>query len=136
MSVFVRKVKTKSGATAVQIITKTGRQVTGIDHVGPAHTDTDIALLIDIAKRRIRERERAAGQGEFDLGEVAAPKPTAVLQRAYSLLLYDTLVEMYDRIVFGISVVDPVFRDLVMTRIIEPASKFDTIRIRVWCMSR
>lgn len=129
MSVFVRKVKTKSGATAVQIVTKTGRQVTGIEHIGSAHTDTDLALLIDIAKQRIRERARDAGQGEFDLGLPSAPASTALLARAYSRLLYDALAAVYARLGFAAAVDDPVFRDLVIARIIEPASKLDTIRI-------
>lgn len=129
MSVFVRKVKTKSGATAVQIVTKTGRQVTGIDHIGSAHTDTDLALLTDIAKQRIRERVRAAGQGEFDFPLAPSPASTAVLTRAYSRLLYNTLANIYARLGFSSVVDDAVFRDLVIARIIEPASKLDTIRI-------
>ena len=129
MSVFVRKVKTKSGATAVQVVTKTGRQVTGIDHIGSAHTDTDLALLIDIAKQRIRDRARDAGQGEFDFALTTSPMSTAVLTRAYSRLLYDTLTGVYARLGFASAVDDAVFRDLVIARIIEPASKLDTIRI-------
>lgn len=129
MSVFVRKVKTKSGATAVQIVTKTGRQVTGIDHIGSAHTDTDLALLIDIAKQRIRDRARDAGQGEFDLSLTPSPASTAVLTHAYSRLLYDTLAGVYTQLGFTAAVDDAVFRDLVIARIIEPASKLDTIRI-------
>ncbi len=129
MSVFVRKVKTKSGATAVQIVTKTGRQVTGIDHIGSAHTDTDLALLIDIAKQRIRERQRVAGQGEFEFDLAPSPASTAVLTRAYSRLLYDTLAGVYARLGFASVVDDPVFRDLVIARIIEPASELDTIRV-------
>lgn len=46
----------------------------------------------------------------------------------YSGLLYDTLNDVYDRLGFD-AVDDPVFRQLVLTRIIELASKLDTIRI-------
>lgn len=129
MSVFVRKVKTASGATAVQIVTKQGRQVVGIEHLGSAHTDTDLALLIDIGRYRIRERERDAGQAEFDLGETARATVNAVLLRSHSRLLYDTLAGVYDRLGFTDVVTDPVFRDLVIARVIEPSSKLDTIRI-------
>lgn len=126
---FVRKVKTKSGATAVQIVTKTGRRVTGIEHLGSAHTDTDLALLVDMARSRIRERERLAGQAEFDLDEAGVPEVRAVLQRSFSRLLYVTLTGVYARLGFDQAVPDSVFRDLVIARVIEPASKLDTIRI-------
>ena len=36
MSCFIRKVPTKSGATAVQIVYKRGREVVGIKHIGSA----------------------------------------------------------------------------------------------------
>lgn len=129
MSVFVRKVKTKSGATAVQIVTKTGRQVTGIEHLGSAHTETDLALLLDMARSRVRDRERLAGQAEFDLGEAVVPEKRAVLQRSFSRLLYDTISGVYEKLGFDTAVHDNVFRDLVIARVIEPSSKLDTIRI-------
>jgi hypothetical protein len=44
--VFVRRVKTASGATAVQIVHKRGRRVLGIEHIGSAHTDNELALLL------------------------------------------------------------------------------------------
>ena len=45
MGVFVRRVRTASGATAVQIVHKRGRTVLGIEHIGSAHTDDELALL-------------------------------------------------------------------------------------------
>ncbi len=45
MGSFVRKVKTASGATAVQIMHKRGRRVLGIDHIGSARTEAELALL-------------------------------------------------------------------------------------------
>lgn len=129
MSVFVRKVKTGSGATAVQIVTKQGRQVAGIEHLGSAHTKTDLALLVDLARAKIRDRERLAGQAEFDLGETPSPVTQAVLLRSFSRLLYDTLASVYARLGFTDAVDDDVFKDLVIARVIEPSSKLDTIRI-------
>jgi len=48
---FVRRVKTASGATAVQIVHKRGRRVLGIEHIGSAHTD-ELALLLQLAEER------------------------------------------------------------------------------------
>nr|WP_268958148.1 hypothetical protein [Occultella glacieicola] len=44
MASFVRKVPTASGARAVQIVHKQGRQVTGIEHIGSAHDEAQLAL--------------------------------------------------------------------------------------------
>jgi hypothetical protein len=67
VSRFVRKVRTASGAVAVQVVTKQGRRVLGIEHVGSAHTDEDLALLVADANARL-----LPGQDAFDLGDVAA----------------------------------------------------------------
>ena len=37
--VFVRKVRTASGAVAVQVMRKAGRRDVLVEHVGSAHTD-------------------------------------------------------------------------------------------------
>jgi hypothetical protein len=50
---FVRRVKTASGATAVQIVHKRGRVVQGIDHVGSAHDADQLALLEQVARERL-----------------------------------------------------------------------------------
>lgn len=58
----MRKVKTASGATAVQIVHKTGSRRDGIDHVGSAHTDADLHVLLATAHRQL-----AGDQPELDL---------------------------------------------------------------------
>lgn len=131
MSVFVRRVITGSGATAVQIVSKDHGVRRILEHVGSAHTDSDLAILVQTARTRIRERAAAQGQPELDLGFAWADRPPsrAMLQRSYSRLLYDTLEGAYLRLGFDGALNDGVFRDLVIARVIEPASKLDTIRI-------
>ena len=53
VSRFVRKVRTASGAVAVQVVTRRGRQVEGIEHMGFAHTDAELALLLAAARERL-----------------------------------------------------------------------------------
>jgi len=65
VSRFVRKVRTASGAVAVQIVTRRGRQVERVEHVGSAHSDGELALLLASARERL-----APGQDVLDLGEV------------------------------------------------------------------
>ena len=62
---FVRKVRTASGAVAVQVVMRRGRQVEGIEHVGSAHTDAELALLLAAARELL-----FPGQGVLDLGDL------------------------------------------------------------------
>ena len=120
---------TRSGATQVQIITKQRRKIVNVEHIGSTHTDVDGAVMVEIAKERIRTHTKTAGHVEFDIGDHS---PTAasrlVLQRAYSRFLFDTLASVYDRLGFNTVVGDSVRRDLVIARIIEPSSKPDRRR--------
>src|SRR5665647_2399780 len=68
----MRKVRTSSGAVAVQVVTREGRRVVKIDHVGSAHTDAELELLVQAARERLRP-----GQEVFDLG-VLERKPARV----------------------------------------------------------
>jgi hypothetical protein len=122
---FVRRVKTASGATAVQIVRKRGRRVLGIEHIGSAHTDDELAVLLRIADER-----RHAGQLALDLGgagEAAAGK-AAVVEGTSSLILWETLAGIYADL--GLDRLgDDAFRALVLARVIEPVSKLDTVRV-------
>lgn len=123
---FVRRVRTKSGATAVQIVHKRGRRILGMEHIGSAHDEVELALLTQLARERMH-----AGQEELPLGEdrpggrpVAGPVVTATP----SLLLWESLERVYTDLGFEV-VKDRTFKQLVLGRIIEPTSKIDTLRV-------
>jgi hypothetical protein len=126
VGVFVRRVKTASGATAVQIVRKRGRQVLGIEHLGSAHDQDELALLLQLAEER-----RHAGQQVLDLGGPAggdARGAAAVVEGTSSLVLWQVLNQVYDGL--GLDrVADEAFRALVLARVIEPTSKLDTVRV-------
>ena len=123
---FVRRVPTASGATAVQIVRKRGRRVVGIDHVGSAHDEDRLALLIETAKRRLH-----ADQYALEL-DVTPPQPAErgapVVEATGSLLLWEALVGLYEQLGFT-AIADTAFRALVLGRIVEPTSKLDTVRV-------
>ena len=127
MGSFVRRVKTASGATAVQIVHKRGRDVVGIDHIGSAHDDAALALLLHAARER-----RHAGQQALELDLDTAPAADRsgrpVVEATGSLILWDALSSVYDALGFS-AVRDEAFPALVLGRIIEPTSKVDTIRV-------
>lgn len=123
---FVRRVKTASGATAVQIVHKRGRQVVGIDHIGSAHDEDRLVLLLETAKQRLHADQQAL---ELELTPPEPADPGApVVEATGSLILWDALAGLYDTLGFG-AVDDEAFKALVLGRIIEPTSKLDTVRV-------
>jgi hypothetical protein len=43
----------------VQIVHKRGRQVVGIDHIGSAHDEDRLVLLLETAKQRLHADQQA-----------------------------------------------------------------------------
>ena len=123
---YVRTVKTKSGATAVQIVWSSRRGSRSIEHIGSAHDDVELEALKAAAGQRI-----AAGQLELDLGlEGAGPAGPLPITSSRMGHLLDALDRGYR--VLGLSDAaggDEVFRQLVLARLIEPASKLDSLRV-------
>jgi hypothetical protein len=56
---YVRTVKTKSGATAVQVVYSSRRGSREIEHIGSAHDEAELEALKVAARQRM-----TAGQGE------------------------------------------------------------------------
>jgi hypothetical protein len=132
MSPYVRTVKTTSGATAVQIVHSSHRGSRDIEHIGSAHDEVELELLKAAARQRL-----AAGQGELDLGlEATEPArrgagggPLPITATRMGVLL-DAVERAYQ--VLGLAAAtggDEVFAQLVAARIIEPASKLDSLRV-------
>ncbi len=71
---FVRKVKTASGATAVQIAERVGGRDKVLEHLGSAHTDAELTALLVTARDRLHP-----GQGELDLSSGRVPSGYAVI---------------------------------------------------------
>ena len=122
---YVRTVKTKSGATAVQVVWSSQRGSREIEHLGSAHDEAGLEMLKATGRQRI-----AAGQAELDLGlEPAGGGPLPITSSRMGCLL-DALERGYR--VLGLDAAagaDGVFCDLVLARIIEPVSKLDSLRV-------
>lgn len=150
---WIRRVRTASGATAVQIAESVGGRRRIVAHVGSAHTEAELGVLVE----RARELMGNPGQGELELGvepvaarvslvgaagpavlfdvvgepvrertTVAAPRVVATASR----VLYDALTGVFTSLGFD-AVSDEVFRDLVIARLVEPTSILDTGRVLV-----
>ncbi len=124
-----------------------------VAHVGSAHTEAELGLLL----ARAREMLDDPAQGEFDLGvepviarrALVGPARAGMLpgglaaadqgQRGpgvstprvvatSSQVLFEVLVEVFESLGFA-AVADKTFRDLVIARIVEPTSILDTARV-------
>ena len=148
---WVRRVRTASGATAVQIAESVAGQRRIVRHVGSARDEADLGLLMERA-RRLLDDDR---QGVLDLGitpvaakatMVGPPQPLSLLPGAgsgssarplvsrsrvlktSSGLLFEVLAGVYASL--GLEVVgDDSFRDLVIARVVEPTSLLDVDRV-------
>lgn len=109
----------------MQIVHKRGKQRLGIDHIGSAHDQAELELLLQAARQRLAE-----GQDELDLGWEPAGRPPgqAVVQSTASRVLWEALVGVYSSLGFD-ALGDECFRQLVLARVVEPTSKADSIRV-------
>ena len=152
---WVRKVRTASGATAVQIAESVGGRRRIVRHVGSARDEAELGLLVEEARRLLADDQ----QGILDLGIVpTVPKAVMVgpssqaglftstdgtraagapvrqsvarprVLKTDSRLLYDALAGVYSSLGFDV-VDDEVFRDLVIARVVEPTSLLDIDRV-------
>jgi hypothetical protein len=121
----MRTVKTTSGAIAVQVVWSSRHGSREIEHLGSAHDEAELEALKAAAQQRI-----AAGQLELDLGLAAAGGGPLPITSSRMSHLVDSLERAYQ--VLGLDDAaggDEVFRQLVLARIIEPASKLDSLRV-------
>ena len=118
---FIRKVKTTSGATAIQIATKQKGRIVKIVHIGSAHTEEELKILVALARKQLQGNQ-------LELLPEPQPSLRVGLKRSFSGLLWNTLQDQYEKIGFG-RLKDEVFKALCLARIVEPTSKIDALRV-------
>lgn len=118
---FIRKVKTASGATAVQIAYKSSGRIVKIEHLGSAHTKEELEILISLAKERLYK-------GQQPLFTDPKPSFRVGLKQSFSGLLFNVLKKQYQQLGFS-KLTDEDFAYLCVARIVEPTSKLDSIRV-------
>ena len=150
--VWIRRVRTASGATAVQIAESVDGRRRIVRHVGSARDEAELGLLMEQARQLLVDD----AQRELDLGITPkarraemVPAPAATLfttdtvdgpsrarlvaiprvLKSCSGLLYDALAGVYADLGFDAAVDDDVFRDLVIARVTEPTSLLDVDRV-------
>ena len=118
---FIRKVKTKSGAIAVQIAYKVYGRITKLEHIGSSHNPEELTTLISL------NREKLQGS-QMDLFSRRENRLEIKLRKSVSDFLYQVLNRQYQRL--GLSKLkDTDFTNLCIARIVEPTSKLDSLLV-------
>jgi len=151
--VFIRQVRTGSGATAVQIVDYVEGRQQVIKHVGSAHTEAELGvlwaraeeLMVDPAQQvldieveavprvaRLLPPAAPATLFDVDVDGGARPKPRRAgagrVLGTDSRVLFSVLAGVYADLGFD-ALGDEVFRDLVLARVVEPTSLLDSARV-------
>lgn len=148
---FIRRVRTASGATAVQVAEYAGGRQRIVKHVGSAHSEAELGVLLATARALLED----PAQGALDVavepappvqGLVGAARPPVLFETVSGpgghgrrdgagrvmgtdcRVLYEALAGVYTDLGFD-AVADEVFRDLVIARVVEPTSLLDVGRV-------
>jgi len=124
----IRVVKTSSKASAVQVVRYHNRKRIIIKHIGSAHNEEDLRSLKEIAKRVIEEASKqiALFESQNSLNVIYVEKSDFL--GVYYSFLYDALLSVCNQIGFD-GLCSKMLLDLVVIRIVEPASKLRSIEL-------
>jgi len=149
--VWIRRVRTASGATAVQIVESVAGRRRVVRHVGSAHNAGELGVLLAQAQAFIDDDAQGVldigitpRDGRFSLlpapsvpalfdhdpraGRTARGRAVPEVVKTSSRLLYDAVGGIYDALGFD-GLGDRAFRDLVIARVVEPTSLRDVDRV-------
>jgi len=122
----------------VQIVEKRGGVRRILEHIGSAHTDAELAVLMQAARDRLHEGQQVldlgvdpdvdADRANSDSSSLGGSLAGAVVVGTASQVLWDVLSDAYARLGFD-DVADEAFKSLVLARIIQPTSKLAAIGV-------
>ncbi len=123
----MRKVKTASGATAVEIVEKRHGRRMIVEHLGSAHTDAELAALLQVGREKLAVNQPVLGFDEEQ--PVGRPRGGGVVVEGQaSRLLVGVIRATWQRLGFD-RIKDEAFFQLVLARLVEPTSKLDSLRV-------
>lgn len=127
----IRKVRTASGATAVQVVQNKGKQRSFLKHIGSAHNEQELEVLMDEARKYAEAHCRQPNL----FADVSTPvAASALLDMSQAKLVgvthqfaRNTLLACARKC--GLGALPELYLDLALMRIIEPASKLRTLEL-------
>lgn len=125
---FVRTTKTASGATAVQIVRYKQRKKIIVKHIGSAHTEDELASLKQNANDWIEKESR---QQRLFPKQTQAKTLISIDKCKYIGFRYAFIYEVLSEIfrLFRLDSTTQLLRDLSLIRIIQPASKLESLEL-------
>lgn len=127
----IRKTKTASGATAVQVIVYRNGKAHILKHIGSAHTETDVAALMERARTYLDAYMREIQTALFTKSQ-RVPRFLSVEHAVVVSIQYRFAREFLLACAraCGLDTInEPLLFDLALMRIIEPASKRRTLEL-------
>lgn len=124
----IRKVRTASGAIAVQLMRHAQGKRTIVRHIGSAHSDEELTVLYQEAE--IVREQLSLQPSLFSIGE----KSSKLLHEDHLQLASITHRFAYTALkkcsqLCGLEFLHTLYQDLALMRIVEPASKLRTIEL-------
>lgn len=127
----IRKVRTASGATAVQVVRNKGKKRIIVKHIGSAHSESECEKLVteaeNYAEAHCRQPSLFAGDTtsspQLDVAHTKLVGVTHLFARN-ALLSCARLC--------GLGALSELYLDLALMRIIEPTSKLRTLELLQW----
>lgn len=126
---YIRKTKTASKATAVQIVKYVSRKIEIIKHVGSAHDACEEQELVVIAENWIEQASK-----QSPLFSSSNQSVDSIIFDKYEYLgvrftfIHEIISKLLDRFKFS-SLGSKLLNDLTIMRIVEPASKLESVEL-------
>ena len=125
----IRTIKTSSGAHAVQVVRYEDRKRIVVVHIGSAHTDAELVSLKQSAAVWIEKttKQQCLLPDNQPATNMIPIDKCCFLGVRYSFL-YETLNKLLDKFHYQ-QFLSPLFLDLILMRIVEPASKLHSLEL-------
>ncbi len=127
----IRTTKTSSAATAVQVVKYIDRKMIIAAHIGSAHNQEELAVLKNTAVLWIEKKSKQ--KSLFPSSNSSAPYFIQLNKCRYMGVRYEFIYEVLMRVIkhFGFCALSDkkMLADLVVIRIIEPASKLHSLEL-------
>jgi transposase len=123
----IRKTKTSSGATAVQVVRFEENTCRVVKHIGSAHDEQALAVLFATARQYVEDNCKQPSL-------FSSPEPVSLLQVSHATLVRVTHQFARNFLcrcaqLCGLKNIPDLFIDFALMRIIEPTSKLRTIEL-------
>jgi transposase len=123
-----RKTRTKSGATAVQAVRYEGKRRVVVKHIGSAHEEDALALLLSDAQDYVQTHRAQPSLFESSQSTSSLVDLSQMhLQRVTHLYARQALLACAR--LCGLGDLPLLYQDLALMRIVEPTSKLQTIEL-------